>query len=97
MTNTSIPHGYHICFTPRGRKVYSPLEQQLDPEASILAAEQSYLTQLAMAEETDPVRQAIRLILTAGHTMAEACRSAEIKQYRLTRAIKRIAKRVQQG
>lgn len=97
MTSTSIPHGYHICFFPRGRKVFLPPEPHPDPETALLAVERHQLILQGITEETDSVRQAIRMILFGSHTMAEACRAVNLKQYKLNRAIKKIATRVQQG
>ncbi len=92
--NADLMPGNHICFRPRGKRIFISEQQAPTPEDVILAVERTNLAVLAAAEEASPIRLAINMILQDGLSMAQACKSVNIKQYQLNRAIKRIAKRL---
>lgn len=99
MTSTSINDimfGYHVCFWSRGNRFTQPVQLPATPEDIILNIERTYLALLAASEEASPIRLAINLILREGLSMAEACRLVSIEKYQLSRAIKRIAMRLDQ-
>lgn len=96
MNKIHIPAGYHECFRPRGNRFAADQEGPLTPEELLLKAERTRLVLLAAREESALVRRAIRIILKYGYTMAEACREVGLtRQNQLSRAIARIAVRVQ--
>ena len=88
--------GFHLCFAPKGKRIFPPAVSPKTPEELLFHREQTILTLQVAEEETDQIRQAIYLILRAGFTMAESCRHVGIRhQSELQRAISRIASRVQ--